>query len=240
MTIRTEETGRPRSATFGAGGSEPYAQALRSADPNPLYLEELRYDAELPTTEPASATEFDVARWNADADGTDLRLLASVRGPVLDVGCGPARMVRAAMDLGLDALGIDVSPAAIEIARASGVRVLQRSVFDPLPGEGRWQTVLLVDGNIGIGGDVHALLARCRQLICGAGEVVVELHPEHDRDRTYTGRLVDTLGGRSASFPWAEIGLRRLVDRAEQVGLELRQAWSADERSFCRLVNIRR
>ena len=47
------------------------------------------------------------------------------------------------------------SPAPLRL----GGPALRRSVFDPLPGEGRWGTALLLDGNIGIGGDPRALLA---------------------------------------------------------------------------------
>jgi SAM-dependent methyltransferase len=222
---------RPLRATFGSGGSEPYASALRRGSVEVLYLQELRLDREPKTV------EMDLARWSADADSIDYQLLASVRGPVLDVGCGPARMVRAARDLGMEALGIDVSLAAIEIARASGVDVLHASVFEKLPDEGAWQTVLLVDENIGIGGDPTALLARCGELISADGEIVVELHPDHNRDRTYTGRLLDARGAVSATFPWAELGLTGLLERADTVGLESRQSWSVDGRSFCRLAN---
>ena len=52
-----------------------------------------------------------------------------------------------------------------------------RSVFQPVPGEGGWDTVLLADGNIGIGGDPVALLTRCRELLAPAGRVLVELDP---------------------------------------------------------------
>jgi SAM-dependent methyltransferase len=180
---------------------------------------------------------MDTARWSADADTVDYQLLASVRGPVLDVGCGPARMVRAARALGMDALGIDVSLAAIEIARASGARVLHRSVFEALPSEGEWQTVLLVDENIGIGGDALALLTRCRQLISSDGEIVVELHRDDDRDRTFTGRLIDGNGSVSETFPWAELGLNGLRRKSSQAGLGVCQAWSTGGRSFCRLAN---
>ena len=218
-------------ATFGAGGSEPYATALRGGVADVLYLQELRPDQEPKTV------AMDVGRWSADADIIDLQLLASVRGPVLDVGCGPARMVRAARELGMDALGIDVSLAAVELARSNGIQVMHRSVFEPLPDEKTWQTILLVDGNIGIGGDPTLLLSRCHELISPDGEVVVELHSDDDHDRTYTGRLIDSSGGVSASFPWAEIGLNGLVERAELVGLSLRQSWSAGGRSFCRLAN---
>jgi SAM-dependent methyltransferase len=221
---------RPVRANFGAGGLEPYASALRRGMAEVLYLQELRHDRE------PKSVELDLARWSADADRIDYQLLASVRGPVLDVGCGPARMVRAARDLGMDALGIDVSLAAVEIARAGGVEVLHASIFDPLPSEGAWQTVLLVDENIGIGGDATALLARCRELISVDGEIVVELHPDFNRDRTYTGRLVDAQGAVSATFPWAELGLKGLLKRSARVGLRPRQSWSAGGRNFCRLA----
>jgi SAM-dependent methyltransferase len=216
--------------TFGAGGSEPYANAIRTASTSPLFLLGEGHDA----------LAMDAARWNAAADSVDLRLLASVLGPVLDVGCGPGRMVRAARDLGLDALGIDVSPAAVDILRENGLPVFHGSIFDRLPNEGGWQTVLLVDGNVGIGGDVDAMLTRCAELISASGEIVIELHPDDSRDRTYMGRLVDSDGGASESFPWAEIGLDGILLRAAGNGLALCQAWSEDDRSFCRLVNIAR
>jgi SAM-dependent methyltransferase len=225
---------RASVATFGSGGAEPYARALRTSSADVLYLQELRLDA------PHATAEMDFARWNGAADDVDLRLLASVLGPVLDVGCGPGRMVRAAMDLGLEVLGVDVSPTAVELAHAAGLPVFEGSIFDALPNEKHWQTILLVDGNVGIGGDVDALLARCAELLTSTGEIVIELHPDDDLDRTYTGRLVDLHGGTSGTFPWAEIGLTGIARRASALGLVVRQAWSAGERSFCRLANIQR
>ena len=142
--------------TFGAGGAEPYASALRGGDL--LYLSDTRASSTTRVT-------MDVSRWNADADYADLTLLSRVTGPVLDIGCGPGRMVRAAMSLGMHAVGIDVSAAALEIASDLGGSFFRGSVFDRVPGEGMWQTTLLVDGNVGIGGDIPSLLARCRDLL---------------------------------------------------------------------------
>lgn len=222
-----------RIPTFGAGGAEPYARALRLAQ-SEVYLQESRFGTH------AAVSTMSVARWSADADATDRSLLASVVGPVLDVGCGPGRMVRAAMDLGMVAMGIDVSPTAVEIATEAGLTVILGSVFDAVPAEGSWQTVLLVDGNIGIGGDVDAMLVRCLELLTPSGEIVVETNPDAGADRTFTGRLVDTLGHESASFPWAEIGHGALVSRAALLGLVERQSWTLDGRTFCRLGATRR
>jgi SAM-dependent methyltransferase len=216
-------------ATFGSGGSEPYARALRRED-QVLYLRDTDSDSLTPSR------AMDVSRWNDDADLADLSLLDGIAGAVLDIGCGPGRMVKAAMDLGLTALGIDVSPTAVEIAREAGLMVLNRSVFDRVPREGSWAAALLVDGNIGIGGDPSALLARSAEIIGPDGVIVVEVHADPLRDHMYDGTVVDIRGHQSESFPWAEIGRIALTTRAHRIGLKLVHAWETDGRFFCRLA----
>ena len=48
---------------------------------------------------------------------------------------------------------------------AVGRPALRRDVFEPLPGTGRWQTVLLADGNVGLGGDPLRVLRRAAELL---------------------------------------------------------------------------
>lgn len=218
------------ATTFGAGGAEPYASALR--DGELLYLNDTR-------SRSTTRVTMDVSRWNSDADDADLTLLSQVTGPVLDIGCGPGRMVRAAMDLGMHAVGIDVSAAALEIASGLGGSFFRGSVFDRVPGEGMWQTTLLVDGNVGIGGDIPSLLARCRELLSETGEVVVELNADPGHEEHFVAEVADTRGNRSDSFPWAEIGLDRLSLMLDRLRLRLVQSWEFDGRSFCRLAKTR-
>ena len=92
-------------------------------------------------------------RWQASPPLEEVAVLARAVGPVLDVGCGPGRHTQALAERGTVALGIDTSPSAVDAARRRGCAVLHRSVFDPLPREGRWRSAFLIDGNIGIGGD---------------------------------------------------------------------------------------
>ena len=222
-----------RPATFGAGGSEPYAQALQSDD-NVLYLHGHRHDADPETA--ARVSTLHAGRWSADADAIDRSLLAGAAGPVLDIGCGPGRMIRAAMDDDLDALGVDVSLAAVRIALAAGLAVLHRSVFDHIPLEGNWATLLLVDGNIGIGGDPDALLERCVALLAPDGVLVVEVHRDPEHDLAYVGTLHDAAGHTSDAFPWAELGVSALRRRAAKVGLTQVIEWSRGGRTFARLA----
>src|ERR1700676_4536689 len=87
-------------------------------------------------------------RWHGPPTPGERVLVENVAPPVLDVGCGPGRMVAALGGRGIPALGVDPAPAAVALTRRRGAPALQRSVFDRLPGEGRWGTVLLLDGNI--------------------------------------------------------------------------------------------
>jgi SAM-dependent methyltransferase len=164
------------------------------------------------------ATELDVDRWHAPATIEEREFLRTLRGPVLDLGCGPGRLVVALAELGILALGVDVSPHAIRQASARGACVLCRSVFDPLPREGQWHAALLLDGNVGIGGDPTALLCRAAQLIAPDGRLVVEVEPPGRA--TIIGRA--SLEGDRAStgrFPWACVSADDLGHHAAAAGL---------------------
>ncbi|MFD1721571.1 methyltransferase domain-containing protein [Amnibacterium endophyticum] len=207
------------SGSFGAGGAEPWARSLR--DGGALAL----------VPEGGVAQDLDVSRWSGVADDADRSAIEGLRGPVLDVGCGPGRMIRAALDAGLAATGIDVAEEAVRHCRDLLLPVLHRSVFDPLPREGAWGSVLLIDGNVGIGGDPATLLARCAALLAPGGAVVAEAHPDPRRDVVFTGRVVRD-GRSSAPFRWAEAGEHALVDAAGPLALEA--AWTAADRRFLR------
>jgi SAM-dependent methyltransferase len=126
------------------------------------------------------AVRLDVARWNDSASPEDAWLLDRCSGAVVDLGCGPGRLLTALADRGVQALGIDVSPEAETRCRRRGVPMLRADLFAPLPGEGRWDHVLLADGNIGIGGDPARLLRRADQLLRRGGSVLVETEPDPD------------------------------------------------------------
>ena len=141
-------------------------------------------------------------------------------GPVLDVGCGPGRLTIALTERGVPALGVDISRAAIDLVRQAGAPALHRSVFDPLPGRGRWATVLLADGNIGIGGLPARLLRRCAQLLAPGGRILIEAEPGAVDERV-TAWLEHPDGRRGPVFPWAHLGTAAVLDAAAAAGLRV-------------------
>jgi SAM-dependent methyltransferase len=172
-----------------------------------------------------------VARWFGTIDAVDLRVLGEVEGPVLDVGCGPGRHVVALAERGVPALGIDVTSGALEVARRRGACVIERSVFDRVPASGRWASVLLLDGNIGIGGSPVALLRRVRELLRPAGTVIVEVEAGSTR---HAPRLVRFELG-SVAGPWfrlARVTVDEIADLARDAGLATARSWRDGSRSF--------
>jgi SAM-dependent methyltransferase len=177
---------------------------------------------------------LDPTRWHGPLTVGDQRILDGIEGPVLDIGCGPGRIVAGLALQGVVALGVDPAPGAVALARARGCPVLQRSVFEPLPGEGRWESVLLFDGNLGIGGDPIRLLRRCRALARRGGTVIAEVEARGSGWRTCRARL-ERGGEFSTWFHWSVVGADAVAGLAERAGLGLQSLQHADGRCFAHL-----
>jgi SAM-dependent methyltransferase len=184
--------------------------------------------------------ELPVDRWLGRADAAEHRALDHAVGPALDVGCGPGRHLVALAERRVFALGIDISGPFLEIARGRAVNVLRRSVFERVPGAGRWRCALLLDGNIGIGGEPLALLARITDLLRGDGRIIVETDPHDDGDDDVVLVRAETGDAVGPWFRWTTVGPRRLVGIARSLDLRIVEAWEDSDRHFARLDVHRR
>ncbi len=185
--------------------AEVFASALRGAPCEVIGL----------GPEPSS---LPVDLWNRSADASDRAVLAQCHGATIDIGCGPGRMSAHLAELGRCVLGIDVVPEAVDQTRARGVTALRRDVFAPMPGEGRWETALLADGNIGIGGDPARLLRRVAELLAPRGRIVVDLAPYGVGIRT-TWVMLRTERQSSRPFSWTVVGAEAIGSVARAAGL---------------------
>jgi len=179
-----------------------------------------------------------VEAWTRPADHADRAVLAHCDGPTLDVGCGPGRMAEHLNRSGRAALGIDLVAEAVFQARARGVAALLRDVYEPLPGEGRWSTVLLADGNVGIGGDPRRLFARVADVLAPGGRVVVDLAPPGTGVTTRLLRL-RTASARSQPFSWSTVAADRVGVTCGGLGLSVTLVEEYQGRWFAVLVKDR-
>lgn len=175
------------------------------------------------------------ARWCGSLDRVDEQVVARLDGPTIDIGCGPGRFVAGLAARGLPALGIDISASAIALARGRGAMALRRDVFGNVPGSGRWQWALLMDGNVGIGGAPSRLLTRVAQLVGPSGTILVEVEPVGGASGTRRVRLEGN-NQVGAWFPWAWVTAEGVGPIAESAGLKVLDCWTAEGRSFAELT----
>jgi len=158
-----------------------------------------------------------------DADAEfDRAVVELCGGPTIDLGCGPGRLVVDLARRGIPALGVDQSATAVALARRNGALALRRDLFTSLPGTGRWQTVLLADGNVGIGGDPRRVLRRSVELLRPGGQCVVEFESSVQGVRTGWVRL-ESSQAVGPWFRWASVGVDCAAELADEAGFTLSQ-----------------
>jgi glycosyltransferase A (GT-A) superfamily protein (DUF2064 family) len=193
------------------------------------------------STQPAKGGEsllpLDISRWSGTADAVDLLVVARCEPPVIDLGCGPGRMVQALTESGRPALGVDMSSVAVQLSMMRGGPALRRRIEEPLPAEGRWGTALLMDTNVGLGGDVAALLARCMQLVIPGGLIICEVDRMPERHEVHSV-VLRTQRAASAPLPWSRIGAAALMRVAKSLDLLLAEEWTSPGRAFIALRSM--
>lgn len=178
--------------------------------------------------------ELALDRWQRPPADEEGAVLDRAIAPVLDVGCGPGRHTLELASRGVMALGVDASPVAVRMARHIGAPVLERSIFGRVPAAGRWRTALLLDGNVGIGGDPVALLRRVAALMGPTGRALVEVEPPGVSSRALRAR-VERGHEHGPWFPWALVGADGVDAVGRLAGFARAEVWTGGGRWFAQL-----
>ena len=186
---------------------------------------------------PGRRLAHDLAAYFAPVTAHERALLDVVEGPVLDVGCGPARHARLLQARGVVVIGLDRSLLALELARSLGLRhrLHADARSGPLPSV---RTALLLDGNLGLAGtpDGAVRLLHRMATACGPGGrlLVGGRAPRHGRLRPLVVRdeYRDLVGpwGR-----WLQAGLPAVLDLARPAGWRLQHAVTVGARYWAAL-----
>jgi SAM-dependent methyltransferase len=179
-----------------------------------------------------------LAAYFAPVTAHERKLLDLVEGPVLDVGCGPARHARFLQAAGLTAIGLDRSALALGLARALGLRhwLHADARAGVLPAV---RTALLLDGNLGLAGtpdDAVRLLHRLAAA-CGPGGhlLVGGRAPRHGRLRPFV--LRDEYRGLAGPWGgWLQAGLPAVLDLAHPAGWRLQHVATAGAQYWAALT----
>ena len=155
---------------------------------------------------PGSSSSTSPAGWRA-VDGADEHRARPLPRPGARrrLRAGPVRVVAERDAASPRSASTSPRPRSRSPAARACRRCCATSSHD-LPGEGRWPTVLLMDGNIGIGGDPARLLAARGRLLAPGGRLIVEAHPDDAAHDLLEVRF--TVAGEAVgpSFGWAHVG----------------------------------
>ena len=113
-------------------------------------------------------------------------MLERAQGAVLDIGCNAARHALHLQHGGLDVLGVDVSPRAIEVAKLRGLkRAKVLSITELSPTLGTFDTILMLGNNFGLFGSAARtrwLLRRFKGFTRPGAKLIVETLNVYETD----------------------------------------------------------
>lgn len=136
--------------------------------------------------------------------------VALAGGRCLDVGCGAGRVLLELQERNLEAVGIDISPLALEVCRRRGARdVRQLSMQDLDSSSGQWDTIFLMGNNFGLFGTparARRLLARFLGLTTASARIVAEVLDPYQTSEPF--HLAYHRRNREAGRPGGQLRIR--------------------------------
>jgi SAM-dependent methyltransferase len=112
--------------------------------------------------------------------------IQEARGRVLDVGLGAGRHALYLQERGLEVVGIDTSPLALEVSRLRGVKDCRLMSLHELDfPDNSFDTVLLLGGNLGLGNteEIRSYLTRLYKITRPNGIIIGEARDPSATDK---------------------------------------------------------
>lgn len=189
----------------------------------------------------------------AEPSGHQRTIADRATGRVLDVGCGAGRYALYLQERGLEVVGIDVSPLAIEVCRRRGMRDARVLAIEDVDSSlGRFDTVLMLGHNLALLGSARRarrILARLQKVVAPGGALIAdtldpyqtddEIHlAYHARNRAkgrMSGQIRMRVRYKTYKSPWFDylfLSRRELDDLLEGTGWRVKEVIATDGPSY--------
>jgi SAM-dependent methyltransferase len=178
-----------------------------------------------------------------DWHSNERKAMRYVRERVLDIGCGAGRHSLYLQQKGLDVVGTDNSPLAVEVCRLRGLRDVRSVPVTRIgPKLGTFDTVLMLGNNFGLFGSpdrAKRLLKRLYGMTSRRGRIIAQSndpyrtgspdHLEYHEKNRQRGRMAGQIRlrvrYRKYVTPWWDL---LLVSKEEMAGILDGTGWRAD------------
>jgi SAM-dependent methyltransferase len=173
-----------------------------------------------------------------------------VRGRTLDVGCGGGRVCLHLQKRGHDAVGIDISPGAVEVCMRRGVRDVRLCAIEDVDESlGVFDTIVMLGNNFGLfasAAKAKRLLRRFHRLTSDRGRIVAETRDVyrtadpshlgyHERNRSrgrMAGQIRIRVRYREHATPWFDylmVSQAELEDLIDGTGWQLSRVLESND-----------